>query len=107
MPFIFSLLTGAIGKYLLIGIAALAFVTWIRADAAAPYKREVVALRVAAARKEAIIKADAARAEADSSEIARLQATVEAIAHESRLAGACQLNPAELDRLQQLASGNR
>lgn len=107
MPFIFSLLTGAVGKYLLIAVAALAFVTWIRADAAAPYKREVVALREAAARKEAIIKADAARAEADSSEIARLQATVEAIAHESRLAGACQLNPAELDKLHKLAASGR
>lgn len=108
MPFIFSLLTGALGKYLLIGVAALAFMTWIRHDAAAPYKREVVALREAAARKEAIIKADAARAEADSSEIARLQATVESIAHESRLAtGSCQLSPVERDRLQQLAAGNR
>lgn len=108
MPFIFSLLTGAIGKYLLIAVAALAFVTWIRADAAAPYKREVVALREAAARKEAILKADAERAEADRSEIARLKATAESIAHESRLAtGSCQLSPLERERLQHLAASGR
>lgn len=98
-----KIMFGTAGRYILITIAGVGFLAWIRADAAAPYKREVVALREAAARKEAILKADAERAEADRSEIERLKARVEAIAHESRLAGACQLSDVELKRLRELA----
>lgn len=107
MPFIFSLLTGAVGKYLVIAVAFFAAVTWIRADAAAPYKARISALEDNLARRIRIEEADAKRAEADQSEIARLQATVESIAHESRLAGSCQLSAPDLERLHKLAAGGR
>jgi hypothetical protein len=96
----------AVGLALFLGFSAGVVKGW-NASNADHWRDQVAEMQRAAVQKEAIIKADAARAEADSSEIARLQATVESIAHESRLAGACQLNPAELDRLQQLAAGNR
>jgi hypothetical protein len=103
---ILSFITGTIGRYLILAVVGLGLVAWIRADAAAPYKAEAAALRQAAVRNEAIIAADTARAEADRAEIARLQSTVEAIANESRIAGACQLSPADIERLQSLAAGN-
>jgi hypothetical protein len=71
------------------------------------WRAQVTELHRAAVQKEAIIKADAKRAEADQSEIARLQATVESIAHESRLAGSCQLSAVDLERLHKLAASSR
>ena len=97
----------AVGLALFIGFSGGVVKGW-NASNADHWKQQVSELQRAAVQKEAILKADAERAEADRSEIARLQATVESIAHESRLAtGSCQLSPLERERLQQLAAGNR
>jgi hypothetical protein len=72
------------------------------------WRAQVTELHRAAAQKEAIIKADAKRAEADQSEIERWKAVAESIAHESRLApGSCKLSESELGKLHRLAAGNR
>lgn len=106
MPFLIGLFTSAIGKYLVIAAVALGAITWIRHDAKAPYQREISALRSAAAQKDRLLLADAARAEIDRAEKERLEATIEAIAHEARLSPtACKLSPAELERLYQLSAG--
>jgi len=96
----------AVGVALFLGFSGGVVKGW-NASNADHWRAQVTELQRAAVQKEAIIKADAKRAEADQSEIARLQATVEAIAHESRLAGACQLSPSDLERLQQLAASGR
>lgn len=101
---------GLIAGAAMISLASFSFgvVKGWNASNADHWKQQVSELQRAAVQKEAILKADAERAEADRSEIARLQATVESIAHESRLAtGSCQLSPLERERLQQLAAGNR
>jgi hypothetical protein len=97
----------AVGLALFIGFSTGVVKGW-SASNAGHWKEQAQEMARAAAQKEAIIKADADRAESDRSEIARLEATVEAIAHESRLAtGSCQFSPVELERLQRLASGKR
>lgn len=107
MPFIFSLLTGAVGKYLLIAVAALAFVTWIRADAAAPYKREVVALREAAQNKERLAKANERRAEEAETEKQKFQQRLQVLIDETNSQGnACVFSDGERQRLLDLAAGN-
>jgi hypothetical protein len=102
-----------IGKYLIIGVAALLAMGWMVNGITAPYRSEISRLNndIAglheAARKRAELEAkDAARAEADAAEKERLEAQLEAIAHESRLSpGACRLSSVELERLRVLAAG--
>lgn len=96
----------AVGLALFLGFSGGVVKGW-NASNADHWRQQAEELTRAAAQKEAIIKADAERAEADRSEIERLKATVESIAHESRLAGACQLSAPDLERLQSLAAGNR
>jgi hypothetical protein len=106
MPLLIGLFTSTIGKYALIAIVAFGALSWIRAEAAAPYKAKVAELTAAAQKKEAIILADAARAESDRSENARLEATLASLIHETRMSS-CKLDAPELDRLRQLAAGKR
>ena len=107
MPFIFSLLTGAVGKYLLIAVGLFAAVTWIRAEAAAPYKQEIVVLRQAAADKERIAKANERRAAEAEAERQHFQQRLQVLIDETnREATACVLSDIELDRLRSLAAGN-
>jgi hypothetical protein len=68
------------------------------------WRDQVTEMQRAAVQKEAIIKADAKRAEADQSEIARLNATLESVIHEHKMSS-CKLSPAELVSLRRLASG--
>ncbi len=96
----------AVGVALFIGFSTGVVKGW-NASNADHWRDQVTELQRAAVQKEAIIKADAKRAEADQSEIERLKATVESIAHESRLAGSCQLSAPDLERLHKLAAGNR
>jgi hypothetical protein len=96
----------AVGLALFLGFSTGAVKGW-NASNADHWRAQVTEMQRAAAQKEAIIKADAERAEADRAEIARLQATVESIAHESRLAGSCQLSESELGKLHKLAAGSR
>lgn len=102
---IIDLFTGGVGKYIVIALAFFAAVAWVRADAAAPYKAQIVAMKQSLVQRAAIEKADATRAETDRSEIERLKAIVETIANESRTAGACQLSPADVAKLHRLATG--
>jgi hypothetical protein len=70
------------------------------------WRQQVEALTEAAAQTERLLRADAARAEIDRAEKERLEATIEAIAHESRLSPtACKLSVAELAQLRVLAAG--
>jgi hypothetical protein len=100
-----GLFTGAIVKYLVIASVAFGALAWIRHDAAAPYRKEVTALRAAAKNKERLEQQDAARAEIDRYEHAREKAELEKIIEESRNPGACKLSEPELQRLYQLSAG--
>lgn len=70
------------------------------------WRQQVETLRSAAAQKDRLLLADAARAEIDRAEKERLEATIESVIHESRLSPtACKLSTAELERLYQLSAG--
>lgn len=101
---IISFLLGPIGRYLAIGVAVLAFLGWIRHDAAAPYKSEITALRRAADQKDAIIKANADRYLEDQAEKARLEAELQGILNASNETDACKLTASELERLRILSA---
>jgi hypothetical protein len=103
---VLSLFTGGFVKYLVLGVVAIGLVSWTVNGITAPYRAKVAELTAAAQKKEAIILADAARAEADRSENVRLEATLESLIHETRMSS-CKLDASELDRLRQLASGKR
>lgn len=108
MPFIFSLLGGAVGKYLLIAIGIFAAVTWIRAEAAAPYKQEIVVLRQAAADKERLAKANERRAAEAEAEKQHFQQRLQVLIDETNREGtACVFSDSERKRLLDLAAGNR
>lgn len=101
----------SLGKYLLIGVAGLFAMGWMVNGITAPYRAQVAGLKVEitslkqAATKRAELEAkDAARAEAAEIELARLNATLESVIHESK-ASSCVLAPAERDRLLDLANG--
>jgi hypothetical protein len=93
----------AVGVALFIGFSGGVVKGW-NASNADHWRAQVTELQRAAAQKEAIIKADAKRAEADQSEIARLNATLESVIHEHKMSS-CKLSPAELVSLRRLASG--
>ena len=96
------------GKYLAIGLAGLVFIGWLRLDASAPYRAEIKQLQAAAEQKEAIIAADAKRAESAEKEKTRLEAEVKRIADEAaKRTDACKLSRADVDRLLQLSKSNR
>lgn len=106
MPFIFSLLTGAVGKYLLIAVGIFAAVTWIRAEAAAPYKQEIVVLRQAAADKERLAKANERRAAEAEAEKQHFQQRLQVLINETNREGtACVFSDSERQRLLDLAAG--
>jgi hypothetical protein len=108
MPFIFSLLGGAVGKYLVIALGLFAAVTWIRAEAAAPYKREVIVLRQAAADKERLAKANERRAVEAEAERQQFQQRLQVLIDETNSQGnACVFSDGERQRLLDLAAGNR
>jgi uncharacterized protein YbjT (DUF2867 family) len=93
-----GLFTGAIVKYLVIASVAFGALAWIRHDAAAPYRKEVTALRAAAKNKERLEQQDAARAEIDRFEHAREKAELEKIIEESRNPGAWRGRRPSLER---------
>lgn len=95
----------AVGLALFLGFSGGVVKGW-NASNADHWRDQVAEMQRAAEQKEAIIKADAARAEADSSEIARLNATLESVLHEHKMSS-CKLSPAELVSLRRLAAGNR
>ena len=107
MAFIFSFLTGAIGRYIMIGVAIFAAIAWIRHDAAAPYKREIAALRQAAASSLKLAEADQARAKQAEIEKAEIQQMLQVVIDETNQEGtACKLSAGELKRLRNLAASN-
>ena len=106
MPFILSFLTGAIGKYLMIGVVAFGALAWIRADAAAPYKREVIVLRQAAADKERLAKENERRAAEAEAEKQEFQKRLQVLIDETNRDGtACVFSDSELERLRNLSAG--
>lgn len=72
---------------------------WSRADQLA---QKVENLEKAAEQKEKISEADRKRAEDAEAELARSDATLESLLHETKMAG-CVMSPAELDILRRVA----
>ena len=105
MGFITNLIGGAALKYLLIAVAGLSVVAWIRYDAAAPYKREVAALYEAAQNKERLAKANQQRADAAETEKQKLQQRLQVLIDETNREGtACVFSNSERQRLLDLAA---
>ena len=79
------------------------------ASNAGQWKDAAIAAKQAAEGKERLAEADRQRAERAESEAARLDAALESYIHETKAsaATACRLSPADLSRLQQLASARR
>jgi len=101
MTWIISLVTGTVGRYLLIGAIGFLVLAWFRHDAVAPYKSQITELRRAAAQRDAIIEADAERQLNDLAQKSRLEERLHEIL--SNQTDACKLSDADISRLQQLA----
>lgn len=69
------------------------------------WRQQAAEFANAAAQKERLQQADAARAEIDRYEHAREKAELEKVIEETRNPAACRLSVAELDRLRVLATG--
>lgn len=93
----------AIGKYVMIALAGIAVVTWLRADAAAPYKATITAMHKASKDKERIEGEDRRRAEANAARAEELQSELDRIVKDTA-AGACRLSELERRKLLDLAN---
>ena len=105
MPFLGSI-AGILGntfvQYGLIALVAFGGLAWLRADAAAPYKAEIVQLRKASQQKDAIIEADAAQKLADLEEKTGLENKLREFINATDTDSACRLSADELSRLRKL-----
>jgi hypothetical protein len=91
----------AIIQYVGIGLVALGALAWIRADARAPYKAEIVDLRKAAETSAKISAEDAKKQLEDAEESERERANLRDIIA-SLKTGACRPDPQQLKRLRGL-----
>lgn len=102
----------AIGKYLIIAVAALGFAGWAVSGITAPYKREIAALEndkkqllVAAEQKDAQIEAGRKRFEDDLAKEAALQGEIKRFFDASPVkSDACRLSPEQLRFLSSIAA---
>lgn len=105
MSIIISLLTGTIGRYLILAVVSVGFLAWIRADAASPYKTAIVELRKASERKDEIIRRDAERQLNDMQRQSQLESRLNDILS-TQNADSCRLSERELVSLRDLANGS-
>jgi hypothetical protein len=89
------------GFYAAVALGGLGAVAWVRHNAAAPYKAEVVALRQAAKQTEEQLKADAAKKLADLDEAEKDKAKLRDIIG-TLTTSSCKPTPDQLDRLHKL-----
>jgi len=102
----------AIGKYLLIAVAGLAFAGWAVSGITAPYKREIAALEndkkqliIAAEQKEAQLEASRKRYEDDLAKEAALQGEIKRFFDASPVkSDACRLTAEQLRFLSSIAA---
>lgn len=104
MTMLLSLITGGIGKYLIIAAIAAGALAWFAHDMKAPLQREITALRHAATQKEQMAESDRIRAEDAEAEMTRLDAALTGIITDANAkATVCRLSADELGSLQRLA----
>lgn len=101
--FIFSFLTGTIGRWLMLAVVGLGLVAYIRHDAAAPYKNAIEKMREASQKKDEIIRRDAERQLDDMQRQSQLESRLNEILSTSN-ADSCHLSTDELERLRSLAN---
>lgn len=103
--FIFSFLTGTIGRWLMLAVVGLGLVAYIRHDAAAPYKNAIEKMREASQKKDDIIRRDAARQLDDMQRQSQLESRLNDIIS-TQNADSCRLSERELVSLRDLANGS-
>jgi len=104
---VLSWVVGPFGRYVVMGVLSVGFMAWIRADARAPYRAEIVELKKAAAAREKLEADDRKVAESNAQRAGELQAELGKLIEISRAApAACKFSDDELKRLRHLAGTN-
>ena len=93
---------GPIGRWIIISVASVAFMAWVRADARAPYVAAVTELKTAIENRDKNAERDRKLAEAQAESAGHRNAELEKIVAGIG-GGACRLSAAELGQLRQLA----
>jgi hypothetical protein len=91
---------GPIGRWILISVASVGFMAWIRADARAPYAQKVTELETAIKNRDINAERDRKLAETHAVKAEELQNELDKII---AVGGGTKLRPDELDRLRKLA----
>jgi hypothetical protein len=103
MMAILGFFMGPIGRWILISVASVGFMAWIRADARAPYAAKVTELETAIKNRDINAERDRKLAETHAVRAEELEHEITKLVAEN---GWTRLRPDELARLQQLAGRN-